>query len=158
MKIDKIMAGKGRPTKYTEEYCDKIIEFFDVDPVRITTEKFYYKNGDEKEKEIEVANELPFISEFERKEGLGIGRCSKWAKAAHEDGSYKYPNFRQAYKEAKALQQNMLVKLALKGLYTPAFSIFSAKNMFGWRDKQEIDHTSKGEKISGFNYVEPSDG
>lgn len=34
--------------------------------------------------------------------------------------------------------------------------IFALKN-FGWSDKQEIDHTSKGEKINGFNYVAPND-
>jgi hypothetical protein len=28
--------------------------------------------------------------------------------------------------------------------------IFSMKNMFGWRDKQDIDHTSGGSKIKSF--------
>lgn len=152
------MANKlGRPTKYTEEYCDKLLAFFDIDSVRMTVEKFYYKNGDVKEKEIEVPNELPLISMFERQEGLGIGRCSKWAKAKNDDGTYKYPIFRQAYKEAKALQENMWVNNSLRGLYSGAFTIFAGKNMFGWRDKQEIDHTSKGEKIAGINYVVPKE-
>lgn len=31
------------------------------------------------------------------------------------------------------------------------------KNRFGWKDKSEIDHTSKGEQIQGFNYVAPND-
>lgn len=143
------MLDRGRPTKYENSFCDKIVDFFDIEPTRTTIEKFYYKNGDVKEKEIEVANELPFISEFERENKLGIGRCSKWAKAKYSDnyekielrGKYKYPNFRQAYKEAKELQKNMLIKLALKGLYQGAFSIFSAKNMIGWRDKTINEHS-----------------
>lgn len=40
-----------------------------------------------------------------------------------------------------------------KGLFerNPAGSIFALKN-FGWRDRQEIDHTSKDEKIEGVDY------
>lgn len=137
----------GRPTKYNSTYCKKLIEFFDVDSMKIILETFYYKNGDEKEKEVEVANELPLISEFEHKNNLGIGRCSKWAKAANTDGSYKYPEFRQAYKLAKKLQEGMLVKNALKGLYNPTFSIFAAKNMFKWRDKHDLELGVKLEEI-----------
>lgn len=145
----------GRPSKYNPEYCDKIIAFFDKEFCRTTKETFYYKNGDTKEKEIEVGNELPFFSAFERTEGLGIGRCSKWAKAKYPDdyaneslrGKYKYPDFRQAYKYAKGLQKEMLVANALRGLYQGAFSIFTAKNILGWRDQSHIDHTSQGDKI-----------
>ncbi len=38
----------------------------------------------------------------------------------------------------------------------PTGVIFALKNM-GWQDnsKQEIDHTTKGEKIHGFNYLPP---
>lgn len=32
---------------------------------------------------------------------------------------------------------------------------FALKNNFEWRDKTEIDHTSKGEKVSGINYIVP---
>jgi len=34
--------------------------------------------------------------------------------------------------------------------------IFALKNM-NWRDKKELDHTSKGEAIKGFNYVTPDE-
>lgn len=33
--------------------------------------------------------------------------------------------------------------------------IFNLKNNFGFADKQEIDHTTKGEAIKGFNYMTP---
>jgi hypothetical protein len=36
-----------------------------------------------------------------------------------------------------------------------AFNIFALKN-FDWTDQQKIDHTTGGEKISGFNYIIPS--
>jgi len=34
--------------------------------------------------------------------------------------------------------------------------IFALKNM-GWSDKQELDHTSKGKRIAGFNYIPPNE-
>jgi hypothetical protein len=33
-------------------------------------------------------------------------------------------------------------------------AIFALKN-FGWKDKSEVDMTSKGEQITGFNYIPP---
>lgn len=40
----------------------------------------------------------------------------------------------------------------------PTGAIFYLKNAFkdDYREKQEIDHTSKGERIEGFNYLTPS--
>lgn len=38
----------------------------------------------------------------------------------------------------------------------PAGSIFALKNM-GWSDRQEIDHTTQGEKIQSVNYTGISD-
>lgn len=36
----------------------------------------------------------------------------------------------------------------------PTGVIFALKNM-GWRDRQELDHTSAGEQIAGFIYTPP---
>lgn len=38
---------------------------------------------------------------------------------------------------------------------SPTGVIFALKNM-GWTDKSEMDVTSKGEQINGFNYIPPS--
>lgn len=38
---------------------------------------------------------------------------------------------------------------------SPTGVIFALKNM-GWSDKTEMDVTSKGEQIQGFNYIPPS--
>jgi len=56
----------------------------------------------------------------------------------------KYPDFSDAYKRAKELQKQILITNGLLGLYAPAFTIFTMKNICGWRDEQHI----KGE---GFN-------
>lgn len=39
----------------------------------------------------------------------------------------------------------------------PTGVIFALKNM-GWSDKTEMDLTSKGEQIQGFNYIPPAEG
>ncbi|MBI5402493.1 MAG: hypothetical protein HY959_03770 [Ignavibacteriae bacterium] len=130
----------GRPTKYKEDYCDDIIKYFDIEPTRTITERFFYKNGDEKEKEIEVANELPTIEGFCRTIKINKSTLHEWVKAHKE--------FSNAYNVAKDLQVDLWLKNSLKGLYNPTFSIFAGKNMFGWRDKQEFDHTSKGHQIT----------
>lgn len=37
----------------------------------------------------------------------------------------------------------------------PTGAIFDLKNNYGWKDKSEVDHTSKGKRIAGFNYLKP---
>lgn len=36
-------------------------------------------------------------------------------------------------------------------------AIFNLKNNFGWKDKNETDITTQGEKLVGFNYISPKD-
>lgn len=139
----------GRPTKYSDGLCEKILKHFDIEPTRIIKERFFYMNGDEKEKEIEVANELPTIEGFCRELEISKSTLHEWVK--------KYPEFSNAYKRAREMQEDLWLKNSLKGLYSPVFAIFAGKNMFGWRDKQEHDHTSNGKDIviQGINYIQP---
>lgn len=37
----------------------------------------------------------------------------------------------------------------------PTGAIFNLKNNWGWQDKTEVDHTSKGKRVVGFNYFQP---
>lgn len=124
----------GRPTKYKPEYCESIIEYFDVEHTRIVEERFYYKNGDEKVKEIEVANELPTVEGYAHSIGVNKTTLHEWNK--------KHTEFSNAFKKARELQEKMWLTNSLKGLYPGAFTIFAGKNMFGWRDKQDIEHTT----------------
>ncbi len=131
----------GRPSSYKPEYCQKIIDFFNIEPNREITETITYANGAEKECYRLVANNLPFISAFARKIGVCHDTLLEWTKV--------HPKFSLAYKGAKALQKEMLIANGLQGLYPAAAYCFTAKNIAGMRDKQEIDHT-----IQGSLYVE----
>ena len=62
--------------------------------------------------------------------------------------------FFYALKNLEAIQEANLVENALAGKYNASFSIFTAKNVLGWRDEQYI----KGEGFNQiFNIVVPKD-
>jgi hypothetical protein len=135
------MAKRGRPTKYKPEYCQKLVKFFSKRLYkRVLIKKGVKEKGTKDEYKI-IPNDLPFFSEFEIKNGLGIGRLSKWFKAKNKDGEYKYPEFRQAYKKAKELQKIFLINNALMGNYNPTFAIFTAKNITDMKNTDNLDLT-----------------
>lgn len=55
--------------------------------------------------------------------------------------------FCMAYKRAKQIQKEVLIKGAMKGWFNPTFSIFTAKNITDMRDKVETDITSGGKPL-----------
>lgn len=136
------MARKGRPTKYHKKYCKAIVEYFDVEYTKTLTQTYTYKDGSVSEKEIEVANGLPTFEKFSVDIGVNRDTLLEWVKV-HKD-------FSVAYKIAKHKQEAMWLSNSLKGLFPGAFTIFAGKNMFGWRDKRELDHTSLGESIAPY--------
>lgn len=145
------MAKKlGRPTKYKPEYCDEIIAFFDVPRSEqrvksVTTGKNDYEKTDYET----VPNPLPTLAKFARSIKVSRDTVNQWVK--------DHPEFSDAHNVAKDIQKDFLVDNGLEGLYPPASFIFTAKNITDMRDKTELDHTSKGERIAGFNYVPPHD-
>ena len=56
-------------------------------------------------------------------------------------------------KKAKARVESNIEYGGLMGYLPPATNIFNLKNNFGWVDKQEVDHQSKGEKIGVIVYL-----
>lgn len=119
----------GRPSKYKPEYVDGIVAWFE-----------------EKIK----AKELPFLSKWARTvAGVSEQTSITWTE--------KEPEFFEAYKKAKEIQKEFLIYGGLTGLFNSTFAIFTAKNITDMRDQTQIDHTTKGEKINGFNYVAPND-
>lgn len=62
------------------------------------------------------------------------------------DEYLQYDGFSDSVKRAKALVEwHYEMRLATSS--APTGAIFALKN-FGWSDKQEIDHTTKGERLS----------
>lgn len=118
------MAKMGRPSTYKPEYAKMIVDYFDKEAYKIN------KKGRK------IANDLPLKSGFAKSIGVYSEIISRWAKQ-HED-------FAQALKKAEDSQKRILVTNGLNGLYDKTFAIFTAKNIIGWRDKQEISGSDGG--------------
>jgi len=108
----------GRPTKYKPEYCQGIIEFF-LKPLQ------------------SKKPELPFFSTYAREIKVNTDTLHEWKKV--------HPKFSEAYKQCKEIQEEVLAKYGLNGGFNATFSIFTAKNILGWRDVKEIKQDIKTE-------------
>lgn len=135
------MSRTGRPTKYHKKYCKAILKYFDIEPYREVP--ILHKNNKTQEEWTTYelrANDLPSFEGFAHSIGVDADTLLNWRD--------KYKDFFGAYKKAKNIQIEIWRVNSMQGLYNPAFTIFAGKNMFGWRDKQEIDHTTGGQPLT----------
>ena len=155
----------GRPSLYEDRYVQMMEDYFNV-----PSNQIYAKGAIETEQAVRMINEgnlegaklmlqsrtdsykvvvipanFPTLSELANKIGVTRETLWHWAYAKNEDGTPKYPDFFNAYKRAKDHQERILVENGLLGAYKGNFAIFTAKNVLGWRDKQNIEH-SGGDK------------
>lgn len=116
---EKVRRPMGRPTKYLPEYCDMVIE--------------HMSGG---------ASLTSFAAEID----VARSTITEWTS--------QHPEFSAAIKRGKAKCAAWWESLgrsgAMGGEVNPTLVIFGLKNMApdDWRDKQEIDHTTKGESIA----------
>lgn len=132
----------GRPSKYKKRYAQELIDYFNVDATVIVDGK-------------EKAVRFPTLERFSIKIGVFVDTLADWANAKYADGTPKYPDFLRAYMFAKAMQKDILVANGMSGLYASNFATFVAVNFTDMADKKEVDATSKGARIVGFNYIVP---
>ncbi|MDD5387587.1 MAG: hypothetical protein PHQ22_10380 [Sulfuricurvum sp.] len=116
----------GRPTTYKAEYAVKLINFFSGPHYTI-------------KKEIKTAKDPLYLSNFAKRIGISL----RSYRSTFKDWAERYPEFNNALKTAKELESERIRTNALLGLYTPAFSIFTMKNIAGWRDKTDIEHSGR---------------
>lgn len=121
----------ARPTKYKLEYCQKLIDFFDIEPTREVPVVTTFKNGTTRETTEERPEQLRFLSEFAKEIGVCHDTLLEWCK--------KHKEFSVAYTRAKELQKKHLITCGLLGLYNSHFAIFTAKNITDMQDKQTYE-------------------
>lgn len=124
----------GRPTDYKPEYCQKMIDFFNVPHIIKVEKEITNPDGSITIKETERPNKLPTFEAFAFSIGHHRETLRNWCES--------YPEFFAAYKKAQDLQKDMLIYLGMVGLYNPTFTIFTAKNITDMKDKQEIAQTN----------------
>ena len=122
----------GRPTRYTEDMPDKLLEFFDVPLDRVVKVQNATASGKVVESEITKPNRLPTVEGF----------CAhhKMSKRTFHDWVQKYPSFAHALGKCKQLQMNHLIQHSLEGTYHAGFAKFLAINISEYREKIEHDH------------------
>lgn len=118
-----------RPTKYKEEYCDEIVEYFKRAPLK---------------QHLGSPNPPPTLYGFAASIGVCHDTLNEWKK--------HYPRFSAAIKRAKALQADFIIHNAMTGNAPAAFSIFMMKNIAGWKDKSEVEHSGSDNPVT-INYV-----
>ena len=114
----------GAPTKYKPEYCQEIVEFFDVTPSLEDVIAKKMNNG---------VVELPLFEKFAAKIDVHVETMLNWCK--------EYSEFFESYKKCKEMQKSFLIQAGLNGLYNPAAFCFVAKNCTDMRDKHELEHS-----------------
>lgn len=68
-----------------------------------------------------------------------------------------WPGISERIKKVKALQEHFLMTYALPGHYNPAFAIFTAKNILGWRDSREEIKKDESPARLPFNLIVEND-
>lgn len=122
-------AKPGRPTEYNPAYADMMYEYFNVP----AGENVQRENSKGEIVNVWIPSQFPTLAGFARKIGHDRGTLAEWAKI--------HPEFSRAYKEAQDHQEAILVENGLMEGYNASFSIFTAKNVLGWRDKTDISAT-----------------
>lgn len=117
-------------SKYKEEYCDQIIDFFDREPWEAKTEEGIGKNGNPYKLVVLEPCKLPTFERFAFEIDVHTDTLLEWNKVHSE--------FSVAYKKAKMLQKDILIQNTLRGLYNVTAAIFTAKNVTDMRDKAEV--------------------
>jgi len=142
--------GTGRPAKYRPEFDAKIIEFFDKAPfVEVDVPQ---PSGAVRRQRL--ATDPPMLSDFAKSIGVSRDSVNRWATDVDGQGGPRYPRFADAYARAREMNESMLARAALLGLYDNRISQFVLKNLYGWQDQparvQEVVPVSAAELQATF--------
>ena len=129
----------GRPPDYKPEFCDEIIEFFNVkEPWEDVEVVHTNKKGETWTTTQRRAKKLPTLNDFGRKVGVNYQTVWQWTQDHKE--------FSDAVTHAEELRKDFLIQNGLAGHYPPQSFKFVAVNLTDMRDSKDI--TTDGEKIA----------
>ena len=136
----------GRPTKYTSSMNSKVDKYLTgcVDKI-----EDYHKTQGLQSNTFDrlVHVKLPSVEGLA--EYLGVARSTifKWAE--------EQPEFSDSLEKLVEKQKKLLIENSLGGHYNPTIAKLILSANHDMVEKKEVDHTSKGERIEGFNYINP---
>jgi len=130
------MARTGRPVIYKSEYCEMIVDYFNVIPNAVAYKRTYFADGTLKSEDpIIQPADFPTFQGFANSIGVHIDTLNEWM--------HKRPDFSEAYSRAKTLQEKIWLVNGMSGLYNSQFAQFFGKNCLGYKDKTETEHSGE---------------
>lgn len=114
----------GRPTDFREEYVQMMLDYFNPEaPGAI----------------------MPLMAGFAWKLGVTRQTVHNWAHAKDEAGNLVRVEFFDVYERCRHAQEVVLTEGMLSGrMQNASYAALLAKNTFGWRDKQDLEHSGPG--------------
>lgn len=147
----------ARPTKYKPEYCDKLIEFFDIEPWEEREIPHYKTVGGEKQlvwTDIKILPvRIPSLYRFAKLISVGYRTLYEWLDV--NSGSYQQ-EFSHAFMCAKEIRKDWLIDVGLSGSAPPASFKFVAVNVTDMRDKTETEHSVSEETATLLGLIDGS--
>lgn len=122
--------GPGRPTKYRPEFAAEILAYFDKEPY--TEVDVPQPSGLVKRQR--MATDPPMLAGFARSIGASLRTINRWAVELNSEGKPRYPDFADAYAVARELQEALIARGGLLGLYDTRIAPFILKNLHAWQD------------------------
>jgi hypothetical protein len=129
-------------SKYAEEYCDGIIEYFEKarsifnrDEIGTTSKRTERPNNSGKSKIINYKSPhpliiLPTLERYSSTIGVSVRTLHRWKN--------KDENFKAAVDQCMAIQREMLIQMGLNGHYNIHMVKLILYNCHNWTDKQEL--------------------
>lgn len=136
----------GRPTKYSKKMITQVDKYL-LARQDETEEKIKYQSENSTGYYEKTNVKLPTIEGFALFVGVNKTTLYEWAD--------KHPEFSNALGKIRTEQRERLIDNGLSGDYNPTIAKLILSSNHGMNEKKEVDHTSGGEKITGFNYVTP---
>lgn len=122
------------PCKYKEEYCDKLLEFFDKSEPQVIYEELYFPDGKVKgRRPVQVIPaRLPTFEGFAWDIGVTVSTLQNWKE--------QYPRFAIAYARALEKQREILLINGTNKQYDGNFSKFLLTNNHGMAEKSDVTY------------------
>ncbi|WP_321946542.1 hypothetical protein [Paraburkholderia sp. J10-1] len=133
----------GRPTDYRPEFCQMMIEFFNIEVESEEKLTLVDKKGEQIEQTIRRTNRYPTMERFASTLGVTRETLYNWATAKEKDGKTPcHPEFFHAYTRARELGNALLIEGGLGGNYESRVVNFALMNLAGW--KQQVEEEFRG--------------
>ena len=131
-----VVRTVGAPSSYRPEYCKAVEDYFytgvNAPPRRVVVGTEPGKNeGEWRDQYRVICAELPDLSGFARSIGVSRDTLYEWMK--------RHPAFSDSCARARSYSESAVADRANNGLYNAQFAAFYQKNVYGWKDKTEIE-------------------